>query len=132
MRDFTANVFDEYISGTTTTWYTSSGYNDLLGSADWLTVQAVPGQVAGGTPTLTLAYEHSCNGLDWLPVGLAPFSTMPEISSAALINDVPVFGNRTVFAPPLLSFVRFRISLGGSATACRLKVWVTGRVSKAI
>lgn len=133
MRDFTVNVFDEYINGTATTWYTSSAHNDLLGSADDLLIQAVPDQVSytGTAATLTLAVEHSCNGLDWLAVAAAPFPTTPEINGVQITNETGMLGVRTMWMPPLLSFIRFRITLGGgTASACRLKVWVTGRVSR--
>lgn len=124
MKLFNQTVFDENIASTATTWYTSAEHNDRLGLPDVLMIQAVATNVTGTTPTLTLQVEHCADGQNW--INLKPTGG-PEIAAAA-INTTPVnyaYVSSVTTIP--LSFVRFRISLGGTSPQCRLKVLVTGR-----
>lgn len=125
MREFTVQVFDETITGTSTTWYTSATFNDLLGSADELIVHAVADGVSGTVPTLTVGVDHSCNGIDWINVGW----TASTLTGQTLANDTTYYGFFPTFFPPLLTYARLRVFLGGTTPSCRLKVFACGRAS---
>lgn len=120
MREFTVNVFDENIAGTTPR-FTSSQYDDVLGSADTFELHAVTQGVSGTTTILTVDTQHSCNGLDWLNLDAG------AINAVTAVNDGSFwFAHSGLLSPPL-SLVRFRITLSGAAPACRLKLMVCCR-----
>ena len=122
MRRFTMPVFDNFISGTTSIWYTSSAYNDVLGSADDLLVQAVTEQVSG-TTNVTIQPEHSCNALDWI-------AFPGNLVANAVVSDGTYLAESAFFnGAVLLTFVRLKITLTGTTPACRLKVLVCGRAT---
>ncbi len=123
MRDFNILAFDDSIRGTGVNWYTPITLNDQLGQADGLALNAITTKVTGTSPTLTCQVEHSGDQRLWLSVGTA------EINAAAIANETTLFGLRASFNPVLLGFVRIRIAMGGTNPECRLKLFVTGRVS---
>jgi hypothetical protein len=120
MRVYNLQVFDDTISGTSTTWYSNGDFNRSLGAADELALAAHVASVSGTSPTLTVQVEHCADGVSWRSTPSA------EISAGALTNDVVLVGMRTT-ATVLLPFVRMKITLGGTTPACRLKLYVTGR-----
>jgi hypothetical protein len=122
MKAISGLVFDEIISGAGTTWYTAAALYDGLGQTDFLGMQACFRGVTGTSPTATIQVEHSADGQNWLNA-----QASPEISTA-IANDTS-FNGLCVFAM-LFSYVRLRISLGGTSPQCFLKVYVTGRINK--
>lgn len=60
MRQWVQTVFDDFVIGGATS-YSSTTYNDQLGSSNQLALQAVADTVTG-TATLTVAIEHSNDG----------------------------------------------------------------------
>lgn len=119
MRVFNLDVFDEGISGTSTTWYTPARLNDKLGTADVFAIMAYVTTVSGTSPTLTVQTQHSADGQNWLSVGSA------EISTGIAGNTV--YYGQDNYTPVHLAFVRLKINLGGTSPQCRLKLSVTGR-----
>jgi hypothetical protein len=103
-----ALVFDQVISGTGKSWYTSADFNASLGRADILTIQAVTTSVFGtGPPKVTVATETSFDGRLWASLG----NTILESTiSDGVSNQGSVLG---LFVP-IGSAVRLKISLGAS------------------
>src|SRR6266545_5877224 len=125
MRTFTLAAFDEVLTGSAVTWYTSANYNTILGSADWIGVHAVTTDASGTSPTLTCQIEHSGDARNWVSV-----QGTPEIDhQAVLLGQENTFSGAipTLLYPPLLKFVRIKLFLGGTAPQCRLKLHITGR-----
>ena len=121
MRRFTMQVFDEYISGSGT-WYTSCSYDELLGSADSILVQAVTEEVSGTVPGVVVQPQYSCNGLDWLNFNGSLITTITNDQSYLADSQ---FFNANVF----LTYLKLKITLSGAAPACYLKLFVCGRAS---
>lgn len=117
MRALNLTLFDDLISGTSTSWTTPSGFDDELGKHDQIAVIAQVGDVSG-TATLAVTIEHSADGQHWLSA-----SGIPDIATA-LAPQSAYYGSRSA---GLLGFVRLKVSLGGTAPACRLKLGVTCR-----
>lgn len=125
MRDLRILAFDDVITGTTATWYTSDDFINTLGMADGLVLHAVTTSVSSPAPTLTCQVEHSADARHWLNV-----NTNPEINGVTTGNDLSFLGYVDLLNPPMLTFVRIRITLAGTSPACRLKLHVTGRTSR--
>src|SRR5690606_39030042 len=113
-------VFDETIVGTATTWYTSEEFQPLLMRGDGFAVQACTAKVGGSSPTLTVHAEHSEDQEHWVPTG------SPQINGAISSNG-SLGGIEAGIFETLMSFLRFRIQLGGMNPRCTLKVYVTMR-----
>lgn len=124
MLAFNQVVFDADINGTATTYYSAGQFNDQLGSADSLVVLASWGSVGGTAPKLTVGFEHSGDGQNWIPtVGTGT----PDIYNIDLNSGPAWAGAAAGLTPVLLSFVRLAVNLGGTNPTCRLKLTVTGR-----
>lgn len=122
MRIFNHQVFDDVIVGAGKTWYSQTDMNAELGTAFSFAVQANTSWVSGTLPTLTVKSEHSPDSENWIATGVT------EISAVALVNNGTFFGSyfSGVLNQTLGRFIRFNISLGGTAPQCRLKLYVTG------
>lgn len=124
MRQSTLFVFDDFISGTGSTWYSGAEFNNKIGHADFFAVFAlVQPPVSGSSPTLTVASQHSVDGRNWIATGVT------ELSAVSIANNGVYSGSNPghVAGTPLAPFVRLAISLGGTSPQCRLKLYVTGR-----
>jgi hypothetical protein len=122
-RSFVA--FDYYIGNldTANPTYTSAGYLEALGSADYLQVAVCIDRVTG-TAGFDLFVEHSCDGNNF-----ATANSLPVVFGGGDIT-FPVNGLSTTAANygfcragykfPLMAFVRLRISLGNPATHAHL------------
>ena len=124
MRQSTLFVFDDFISGTGTTWYSGAEFNAKIGMADMFAVFAlVQPPVSGTSPTVTVASQHSVDGRNWIATG----ST--ELSAVAIAANGAYYGGNPghFFGAALAPFVRLAITLGGTSPQCRLKLYVTGR-----
>lgn len=119
MRVAALEIFDDIISGTAGTWYTPAQHNETL-STDAFAVQACTSQVAA-TTTLTVTMQTSGDGQNW-----TEFS--PDIGPTGVANDGSYWASRgpNAFAS-WFGLVRFKITLGGTNPACRLKLYFTGR-----
>jgi hypothetical protein len=120
MRTVTALVFDETIVGTGTTWYTSEEFQPLLMQGDGFAVQACTKKVSGDSPTLTVQAEHSEDQEHWIE------TAAPQITGAISSNG-SLGGIEHGIFQTLMSFLRFRIQLGGTDPRCTLKLYVTMR-----
>jgi hypothetical protein len=116
MLSFTRLVFDEIIAGTATTWFTSAGFNDLLGSADRVSLHLITTDVSGTSPTLECSLQESGNAMDW--VDLSP----------SLQGSIVTDGSKILRAGSAESsaFGRIKVFLGGTSPRCRLKVYAVG------
>jgi hypothetical protein len=123
MRLFSATVFDDLIAGTALVWYTSSEAIDLLAQADVMSLHVCPRGVSGNSPTLSVNVEHSADAQLWA-------TAQALVVNSSLQNETTLYASTSTTAT-LLSFVRFRISLGGTSPKCFLKVYVTGRARAA-
>jgi hypothetical protein len=119
MLSFANLVFDDIITGTGKKWYTSASFNDLLGSADVLTVHAITTDVSGTAPKLTCLFEHSGNAKDWINMDLG-------IVNEAIADHGTLVGS--VSALTRLAFTRVEVSMGVSSGTprCRLKLYALG------
>lgn len=119
MRVAALEVFDDIINGTGTYWYTPAHLNEQLGT-DVFAIQAVASQISSAAPGLWVELQTSANGVDWYTYG-------GPLISATLANDGSYWGSGGGLFIPILTMVRFRISLGGTNPSCRLKLYFTGR-----
>jgi hypothetical protein len=117
MQAFNKQVLDETISGTSSTWYSSADFNELLGQADRLGVSAVVGDVSGSNPSLRVRVDHSADGEHWSELG-------PEINTEITSNTTYMMAFEGG-----LALLRFRVMFaGGTNPQCRLKLNVIGRL----
>jgi hypothetical protein len=122
MRLYNLSVFDDIIAGTASTWYSQGDYDKALASADWLVIGASITAVSGTTPTLTVQLEQCCDGLNWIAVG-SPVLNATSLSANGLYFGEAGAGGALIF----MSYLRAKITLGGTTPQCRLKLYVTGR-----
>jgi len=123
MRIQTLQVFDQFINGTGTTWYSGSQYNDVIARADFFAIQGCATSVTAGA-LLTVWRDISADGENWLP----GYASTPEIQNAAISTTPTAAG---YFYPagvvPTPGYARLAITLGGTSPQCRLKLYVTLR-----
>lgn len=122
MRLYHLQVFDDIISGTSSTWYSNADHDSTLGGADWIVVGAVTSSVSGTSPSLSLFVEYSGDGINWS----SPFPPLlgGSISNQGLHANVLSPGGTF---PVLLSHIRLKFTLSGTNPQCRLRLYVTGR-----
>lgn len=120
MRILNLLVFDEIISGTTSTWYSREDLNRILGMAEAFAVQAYVTNVSGTFPALTVASQHSSDGQNWAATNAT------EINAILFVEGGTYAGTSGAFLVPG-AHLRFKITLGGTAPHCRLKLYFTGR-----
>lgn len=118
-----AKVFDDVIAGTTNAWYSSVGFQESVGASDVFAIHACTTFVSGTGPTLTVLAEHSSDSQNWTQVG-----TLPEVNAVPIVNEGSHYGARNGFGRVAGAFLRFRVTLAGTSPACRLQLYVTGRV----
>lgn len=124
MRAATYQVFDQIISGTATTWYSGSDFDRLIGQSDILAYEVYPTNVPNTTSTLTITQQYSWDSQNWVSMPAA----IGDIAGGPLTNNVALAGMNNGFFI-IAPFVRFAIQLGGPSPSCRLKVYVTSRVT---
>lgn len=122
MRAVNLMVFNDFISGTGSFWYSSAEFNGPLGECDLFALQAMPTNVTGTTPQLGVTLETSSDNQNWSEL----FPT-PQIGDP-LASDLSVYGYQAPQNSFPRGFVRARINLYGTAPACHLKLYITGRV----
>lgn len=123
MRTNVMTVFSDFVAGTTPV-YTSEEWNDALGLANKLAIQAVSDQVSGtGTISLTVAIEHSCDQRNW-----AAKSATAEINAQTITAATTTtwFGSDSGVTPSL-GYVRLKVTLAGTTPAAHVKIHVCGR-----
>jgi len=124
MRIFHQLVFDGYLSGTTSV-YTDSQHDALLGLADQLSITGYSAQVTGGGPTLTIQVEGSFDQRRWQNRNATPEVNGVSLSTSGETNFQGQDGNPTT--RPTLAFARLRIGSATPGVAGQLRIWVTGR-----
>jgi hypothetical protein len=121
MLTFNAQVFDEFIEGTASTWYTSAIHNDALGRPGSFAVFASATDVSGTSPAVQVFLDSSNDNQNWYqpstPVISGLISTTPSVGPLTLSGSAGTHG----------AFHRFRVKLGGTMPKCRLKLGVSGR-----
>lgn len=123
MRIQTLQVFDQFIKDTTTTWYSESQYNNVIGRADFFAIQAYATSVTAGA-TLTVTTQISADSQNWIAGNLLG----PEINGADIAATPTQVGYFYPFAGiPMAAYVRLAVALGGASPECRLKLYVTLR-----
>ena len=120
MRLHNLLVFDDIISGTSSTWYSRSDLQRAVGNAEAWAVQACVTNVSGFLPALTVLSEHSCDSLHWAA------TSATEINGVLIAEGGSYAGTSGWLLIPA-TFVRFKITLGGLSPECRLELTVTGR-----
>ena len=120
MLSLNMDVFDEVITGTATTWYTSAALNGVLGDVDIAQFFALATSVRG-SPSLSVYVDSSGDNQNW---HLSTFANGDLFISPLTENVMGQF-----FGTHVLSFLRLRIVLTGTTPgcSCRLKISVTGR-----
>jgi len=111
-------VFDDFISGTTS-YYTSSAFNSLLGSGNKTSFEYRITPISG-TATVSVDYEHSDSGQDW------PTKKTGILSVATSANTVSVGMFADTDTAPLGAMARLRIS-GSASTIAHVKIIATVR-----
>ena len=124
MQIFNQLVFEGFVTGSTTV-YSDSSFDSIIGQANQISIAGYTAQVAGTSPTLTLQLEHSFDQVRW-----QNRNATPEISATTLSTSA-----ETIFqgmdgdpqARPALPFARIRITLAGTNPSAQVKLWATGR-----
>lgn len=119
-RKFNRLVFSERIEGSNPS-YTSHDACAWLANADKLSFMATAEEVSGTGPTWTVQMQESPNGRAWADVPGATWGT--SAVSNGSINGMSFFDGFL----PVSGFIRFRIQLGGTSPAAKIRLWVTGR-----
>jgi hypothetical protein len=122
MRVLSRLVFDEIIAGTSTTWYTATEHNAILGAPDRFGIHAIVTDTAGtNNPKLTVWGQTSGDGQHWIDI-----EANPAIDNQ-LFTAGQYYGQVAGVLPPFLAYVRLAMSLTGTNPSCRLKLYVCGR-----
>ena len=120
MRKGLIEAFNDSLQGTTTT-YSPTRFNEVLGSFDKLAIQMIAEQPGGTSPTFTVALEHSNDQRNWV-------SKSTLISAQAVSTSAPtVVSASDAGTTPTMAFVRLAVTMGGTTPSCRLKILVCGR-----
>jgi hypothetical protein len=118
-------VFDDFVMGATTV-YSSSNFNEVLGSADQLALIAVVDSYSGGAaPSITVQLQVSGDGRNW-----------QNKNSTAEINAKPVSTTATTVVSggdggtnPAMGFMRLAVSLfsGTAPPNAHVRIGACGR-----
>ena len=118
---FCDKCFEQGISGTTAIQTTPEKYA-MFAQAEKFFLQARATQVSGTSPTLTVAIEHSNDGVTWTTKA-TPISAFGL--SAGAINGTT--GSDLGTAAVGGAKVRLTISLAGTTPSAFVEIWLTGR-----
>jgi hypothetical protein len=127
MRKYNVRAFDDFVH-TTATVYSTTDFNEVLGSADQLSLFAVVDSYSGaaGAPNITVQIQHSGDGRNWV-----------NKNPAAEINGAPIGAGMTAVASgsdggtnPALGLIRLAVSLaaiGAAPPGAHVRIWACGR-----
>lgn len=118
-------VFDEVIHGAATDYYSANRYNEGMGRADKMTIQAITDN-ADANGTLTVQIEHSGDQRNWNSKnGTAEINAVASsIDTTATKSTVGTDSGSTASLP----FVRLRVRTATTARV-HVKIFVCGRDS---
>lgn len=117
-------VFNAPISGTgSTTVYTPAELNAPLAQADTFYISARTTQVSGTSVTLTVAIEHSNDGVNWTN------KSTPISAASVTANNVNLNYGWDTGTTPGGCFHRLAITLGGTNPSGMVQVMVAGRAT---
>ena len=123
MRKSTLNVYNGTVSTGGLTITTDPSFNGPLGEGNQIAAQILVNLVSGTTPAFTFRVQHSANGTDWINR-----NTNPEVNGVALTaGTLNSFLVQDAGATPLLSYVRFQLTVTGATAQAQVAVWVTTR-----
>ena len=118
-------VLNAPISGTgSTTVYTPSELNSVLAQGETFWVSARTTQVSGTSPTITVAIEHSNDGVNWTN------KATPISAQSLSANAVNLHYGQDTGSTPTGGFVRLAITLAGTNPSGQVQVIVAGRASE--
>lgn len=112
-------VIDQVARGNTEV-FTSSKLDDLLGSADDMTLEVEVEDTTGSPTSITVRWYHSNSGKGFglLATAISADTAVQSLPYRALANQ----------AGPMGKFGRVGVTLnGGTSPTARVRVWVTGR-----
>ena len=116
MIAFSELVFDQLVrSGEA---FSSAKFDELLGSAYDLTLEAEVEESSGTNPTITVNVHHSNSGKS--------FVSLAAVISGASIS-APPYRSLASQSGPFGKLVRIGVVLGGTSPTARVRVWATGR-----
>jgi hypothetical protein len=127
MRKYNVRAFDDFVHGTSTV-YSTADFNEVLGSADQLSLFAVVDSYSGaaGAPNITVQIQHSGDGRNWVNKNPAA-----EINGAAIGAGITaVAGGSDGGTNPALGLIRLAISLAAVGMAppnAHVRIWACGR-----
>src|SRR5262249_3444317 len=120
MREFSVQVFDEFIPSTDISMYTSSRFDRLLGRLCQVAISYVADNVVNA-PWLQVQQEHSMDGVNWVNK-----NSVGEVNYNDL-STTPVGWGYDPGTTPSLGLVRLRIFLSNRPGSCHLVLHVTER-----
>jgi len=124
MRKMNLLAFNDFVMGTTAV-YTPAELNAQLAVYDNVSFQSVSDQVSGTTPTLTVQIEHSGDNRNFHTKNAT--AEINGVSLSATATTVTFGYDTSATTIPLLSNVRLKISLAGTAPVAHVKIHLTGR-----
>jgi hypothetical protein len=129
MRTITQQIYDEIISGSGTTWYSSLEWNSALASHDRVAVHLIATNVAGTNPKLTVRMELSGDNQSWCADNGQVFEAALVSGSQYYVSFVegPLDGAQGLGSGWGLPNARLAISMVGTNPTCRLKAFFCGR-----
>lgn len=124
-RRITFVPFNRWIqeTGASTTVYTHSKYNDDFGLFDQFVFQAVAkrAHAGAGTLQLTVYFEHSADGIHWMPKSAVPAIDTPLDLFGPTYPTLAVDDGST----PSLAFGRLAITLAAASGSISARVRIT-------
>jgi hypothetical protein len=121
MRKASITAYDDFVQGTSATYYSDTTYNVALAMYDKVAVQVVADSASGTTPTLTVAWEHSNDGRNWHEK-----ATLVDAGAVSTTATATFFGSDNG-STPSMALCRVAITLGGTTPACHVRVHVCAR-----
>ena len=121
MRKLAILAFDDFVMSSTVV-YTTQALNEVLGTFDKLTIQAMCDSATGTNPSITVRMEHSGDQRSWVIKNASP-----EIPTTVITATSPsIIGGDTSLVGSM-AFVRLAITLAGTTPTMHVKLWVTAR-----
>lgn len=121
MRKASTTVYDDFVQGTSATFYSDTTFNVVLGMYDKVGVQVVTDNASGTTPTITVVWEHSNDGRNWHEK-----TTLVDAGAVSTTATSTFFGSDSG-ATPSMALCRVKITLAGTSPACHARVHVCAR-----
>ncbi len=119
MRKQVILVFDDFINGTTSV-YTPSQLNDVLGRSDQIAAHAVSDQASGTSPTITVRIQASGDNRNFDDKAGSALIATSNLTANATNSHHGADGGSTQND----AYVRLAITLGGTSPSAHVKLYV--------